>query len=189
MGQTRDDGVAARVTNFQFLRGESQRLPDIRAFAKLRTLDSKKWNRKFETRRHHADDGEAATVRDNFTSDNLWVAIEPVLPQPFTDDQHVVVSSRAIGRLEDASANRHHAENIKKICRTDRAEDAFGTITARKIERPRLKHRHLVETAAVRLIIDEFRRGNGDGVEMLCAKVLQHQNNARRIAIRQWANQ
>src|SRR2546429_4003561 len=38
-------------------------------------------------RSHHADDGEAATVRDNFTSDNLWVAIEPVLPQPFTDDQ------------------------------------------------------------------------------------------------------
>src|SRR5207253_5132700 len=137
-------------------RGENERLPDIGSFAELRTLDSKKWNRKFETRRHYADDGEAATVRDNFPSDNLWVAIVPVLPQPFTDDQHVVVSSRAIGRLEDASANRHNAENIKKICGTDRAEDAFGTITARKIERLRLKQRHVVETSAGRLIFDEF---------------------------------
>ena len=115
MSKTRDDGVATRVTNFQFLGGESQRLPDIGSFAKLRTLNSKKWNRKFETRWHHADDGEAATVCDNLTSDNLRVAIESALPQSFTDDQHVVVSSRAIGGLEDASANRPYAKNVEKI--------------------------------------------------------------------------
>jgi hypothetical protein len=95
--------------------GESQRLPDIGSFAKLRTLNSKKWNREFETRRHHTHDGEAATVRDNLASDNLWVAIEPALPQPFTDDEDVIVSSCAIGRLEGTSANRRRAENLEKI--------------------------------------------------------------------------
>src|SRR5437016_6086662 len=127
LSKTRDDSVAARVTNFQFLRGESQRLPDIGSFAKLRTLNSKKWNRKFETRRHHADDGEAATVCDNLTADNLRIAIESTLPQSFTDDKDVVVSRRAIGRLERAPANRRHPENIEKIRRTDRTENAFGT--------------------------------------------------------------
>src|SRR5207249_11694620 len=101
----------------------------------------------------------------------------------------VVADSRAVGWLENASANRSHAKDVEKIFRTGRAENAFGTITTGKIECGRLKHRHLVETAAARLIIDEFRRGNGDGVEMLRAKVLEHQNHAGRIAIRQRANQ
>ena len=115
MSKTCNNGVAAGVTNFQFLRGESQRLPDIRAFAELRTLDSKKWNRKFETRRHHADDGEAATVCDNLASNNLRIGIKPALPQSFTDDQHIVVSSGAISRHEDASANWRYAKNVEKI--------------------------------------------------------------------------
>src|SRR5438093_1322612 len=80
LSKTRDDGVATRVTNFQFLGGESQRLPDIGSFAELGALNSKKWNWEFEARRHHADDGEAATVRDNLTSDNLRVAIESAFP-------------------------------------------------------------------------------------------------------------
>ena len=189
LNKPRDDGVAARVTNLQFLRSESQRLPDIGPLAKLRTLNPKKWNRKFETRRHHTDDGEGATVRDDLTSDNLRIGIEPALPQPFADDEDVVVSSGAIGRLEGASANGRHAKNVKQIRRTDGAENAFRTISAGKIEPRRLKHRHLFETAAARLIIDEFRRGNRDGVEMLRTKVFQHQNDVPRSVVRQRTNQ
>src|SRR5207237_1732919 len=152
LNKPRDDGIAARVTNLQFLRSESQRLPDIGPLAKLRTLNPKKWNRKFETRRHHTDDGEGATVRDDLTSDNLRIGIEPALPQPFADDEDVVVSSGAIGRLEGASANGRHAKNVKHIRRSDGAEQACRTISSGKSEAGRMKRRRLVETAAAHLL-------------------------------------
>jgi hypothetical protein len=104
-----DDTVAARPALLHFVIRKSKRLPDIGAFAELRTGDIEERKGKLKACRHDTDDGENPTVSGQFAPKDARVSIELAPPEAFADDNDIVATLRAFFRAESATAHRLNA--------------------------------------------------------------------------------
>src|SRR6266566_386274 len=99
--QAPDHPETPRGTRFHLVIGKGEWLPNFSAPAKLTSAaEIEKPERKIETCRHHADNGEIFAVQEEFRPDDLRVAVKSALPQSRADDHDVVAAEGAFFRLE-----------------------------------------------------------------------------------------
>src|SRR6266566_1443618 len=102
--QAPDHPETPRGTHFHLVIGEREWLPNFSAPAELAAVaEIKKLKWKIEACRHHAHNGETLAVEKKPRPDDLRIAIEPALPQPRADDDHIISAQRAFFRLEEST--------------------------------------------------------------------------------------
>ena len=90
--QSRDQTVTARASLLHFQRCEGDRFPNVDPFGELVALNTEQRNRKFKSRRHHADYGVTATVQQKRLTYECRIGIELAFPKSLADHDDIVVT-------------------------------------------------------------------------------------------------
>src|SRR5262249_28766138 len=187
--QSSNDEIAAPVPGFRLIIGKRKGFPDFRTLAKLSAVaEVEKLKRKIKTGGHHADNGEIFAIEKKLHPDDLRITINPALPETRADDDNIVAANRAFFRLEDSASDGRNTKQRQHSCGHAGAGNALGPVFTGEIETRVPERAELFKTVRARLVVDEFRRRDGNPVEILRFEMLQKQDELLRISIRQWPN-
>ena len=145
-------GVLAALEGVQ-----RQRSPHLRGLA----VDLRAALRELERRRHDADDRVGATVESDRAPHRARIAAEAPLPQPVTEDRHVLPG--LIVRLDERPADRRrHAQDREHRGRDTNAGDPLRIARAGQLVLRRAIRADARERALERGEIDEVGRRHPD---------------------------
>src|ERR1041385_4477571 len=104
-----------------FLFCKCQRYPDV----------GSPHQREMELFRHHSNHGIALAIQQNGLATEIWVTIEPLMPEPIADDCYLPVSLLVFFRPEISADGRGKLQCAEKICAYSGSGNSLGHIHSR----------------------------------------------------------
>lgn len=128
--------------------------------------------RKLKTRRHDADDRQRADIDVHRLVDNLWIRVDPLLPEALAEEDRSVRNARLVFRREAAAKHGLYAQNVKETRRHQFTGDAFWLIGAGKRERGMNERSEMAEDSIVILPVAECGgRHEFDSVSLFLVRI------------------